>query len=177
MVELMGVCVVLGLLASMVFVSWESILPRTKLNSAVRELAATLSETRSDAIARNAYFSIEYNFEQEENRPIGYRVVTPFRKDPQGGLAAFDEERMTLPWHVLPDAVTFAKILLNGTEFKRGVVFVNFTPLGAASDHSVVLKQMPNEYEYTIEVLALTGLIRFHEGEFVREFPREAEFK
>ena len=54
----------------------------------------------------------------------------------------------------------------------------NATPrTGAASDHSVVLKQMPNEYEYTIEVLALTGLIRFHEGAFVREFPREAESK
>jgi Tfp pilus assembly protein FimT len=176
-IELMGVCVVLALIASTVFISWEAILPRTKLNSAVRELAATLSEARSDAIARNAYFSIEYNFEEQDDRPVGYRVITPFRKGSQGGLAAFDEERLAFPWHALPETVRFEKILLNGEDYTGGSVLVRFTPLGAASDHTVVLKQLPYDYKYTIEVLALTGLIRFHEGEFVREFPRDEEFR
>jgi Tfp pilus assembly protein FimT len=175
MVELMGVVIVLGLIATLTFASWEAILPRTTLNSAVRELAATLSEVRSDAIARNAFFSVEYNFEAAPERPIGYRVITPFRKGPQGGFAAYDEERLALKWHPLPDTVRFHKILVNGKEHNSATVFVSFSPLGAASDHTVVLEQMPYEYKYTIEVLALTGLIRFHEGEFVREFPRESE--
>jgi type II secretory pathway pseudopilin PulG len=176
-VELMGVLIVLGLIATLTFASWEAILPRTTLNTAVRELAATLSEARSDAIARNAHFSIEYNFEEAEDRPVGYRVITPFRKGPQGGFAAFDEERLALKWHPLPDTVRFHKILLNGKDYNSGAVVVGFTPLGAASDHTVVLKQLPYDYKYTIEVLALTGLIRFHEDEFVREFPRDAEFQ
>jgi len=173
----MGVVIVLGMIATLTFASWEAILPRTKLNTTVRELAATLSEVRSDAIARNATFSIEYNFDEEENRPVGYRVITPFSRGPQGGFAAFDEERLALKWHTLPDTVRFEKILVNGKDFNRGAVVVIFTALGAASDHTIVLKQLPYDYKYTIEVLALTGLIRFHEGEFVREFPRESEFK
>jgi len=174
LVELMGVAVVLGLIATVAFVSWEAVLPRAKLNSAVRELAATLSEARSEAIARNAHFAIEYYFEATDDHPVGYRIVTPFRKG--GGLATFDDERLALPWHALPDTVTFDKIVINGEDYSAGQVVVGFTPLGAASDHTVVLKQMPYENRYTIEVLALTGLIRFHDGEFVRDPPDESDF-
>jgi Tfp pilus assembly protein FimT len=174
LVELMGVAVVLGLIATMAFVSWESVLPRTKLNSAVRELAATLSEARSEAIARNAHFAVEYYFEATDDHPVGFRVVTPFRKG--GGLATYDDERVTLSWHALPQTVTFDKIVINGEEVTSGRAVVGFTPLGAASDHTVVLKQMPYENRYTIEVLALTGLIRFHDGEFVRQYPDESDF-
>ena len=170
----MGVAVVLGLMATFAFVSWEAVLPRTKLNSAVRELAATLSEARSEAIARNAHFSVEYFFEETDDHTVGFRVVTPFRKG--GGLATYDDERVALAWHSLPETVTFEKIVINGEEYTTGQAVVGFSPLGAASDHTVVLKQMPYEHRYTIEVLALTGLIRFHDGEVVREYPDESDF-
>ena len=177
LVELMGVAVVLGLIATLTFVSWEAVLPRTTLNSAVRELAATLSETRSDAIARNAYFHIEYYLEPANDFPVGYRVVTPFRKGPEGGLAAYGDERLALKFHPLPDTVSFHKVVLNGEEYTNGIVVVSFSPLGAASDHTVVLRQAPYDHFYTIEVLALTGQIRFHENEFVREPAREDDFR
>jgi len=177
LVELMGVVVVLGLLSSIVYVSWQSMLPRSQLNSAVRELAATLSEARSDAIARNAEFLVEYHFEEADGHPRGYRVVTPFRRDIGGGLAAADEERWARAWHVLPDGIEFKRISVGGADFTGGMVVVRFDPLGAASDHSVVLVQNPWENLYTIEVLALTGLVRFHDGEFAREYPKETDFK
>jgi len=177
LVELMGVIVVLGLLSSIVYVSWQAMLPRAQLNSAVRELAATLSEARSDAIARNAEFLVEYYFEEADGHPRGYRVVTPFRRDVGGGLAAADEERWARAWHVLPDGIELKRITVDGAHFTSGMVVVRFDPLGAASDHSVVLVQLPWENLYTVEVLALTGLVRFHDGEFEREYPKESDFK
>ena len=175
LVELMVAIVVLSVIASLVFVSMKSMMPRAELNSAVRELAATLAQARSDAISRNAEFSIEYYFESD--RPRGYRVMTPFRAGGVGGLASGDEQRMAREWHVLPESVRFSKISLNDEEHTSGQVVVLFDALGSASDHRVHLLQMPYENAYTIEVLALTGLIRFHDGDFEREYPDDGDFK
>lgn len=176
MIELMGVVIVLGLMASLVMVSWESMLPRTQLNSAVRELASVLSTTRSDAVARSLAFTIEYYFDAAEGHPRGYRVITPFRKD-TGGIAMREEERLALDWHPLPDNVLFKRIRISGTDYTDGMVVVRFDATGSASDHTIVLEQTPYEHFYTLEVLALTGDVRFHEGEFAREYPRDNEFK
>src|SRR5262245_54678483 len=103
MVELLGVILVLGLIATIVSVNWRAILPKTELHAAVRSLASTLQGTRSDAIARNAVFQVQYDI--EGNR---YRVVTPFRAG--GGLAASDDERMSLEWRPLPETIHFKSI-------------------------------------------------------------------
>lgn len=177
LVELMVAIAILTILASLVFVSLQSVLPRAELNSAVRELAATLQETRSDAISRGASFSVEYFFEAGDGHPRGYRVVTPFRAGGAGGFAAREEERLAKKWHELPDSVRFERIDLVGEEYSGGVVSVQFDALGSASDHRVQLVQEPGEHRYTIEVLALTGLIRFHDGEFEREPAKDADFR
>jgi len=177
LIELLGILVILGMLATLTVMTWQSVAPRAELNSAVRELASTLSEARSDAIARNAEFLIEYYFDQTESHPRGYRVVTPFRLGSQGGLAAYDEERFARSWSVLPDSIRFKSITVAGLTVTAGKVTVRFDPLGAASDHLIVLEQQPYGNLFTIEVLALTGLVRFHEGEFAREYPREEDFQ
>jgi hypothetical protein len=121
-------------------------------------------------------FQLEYYFEEGDGHPRGYRVVTPFRAGGEGGLASHDEERLALSWHTLPDSVQFRSITLNDEIYNTGVVVVRFDPLGAASDHTITLAQVPYENIYTIEVLALTGLIRFHDGEFAREYPEHGDF-
>ncbi len=176
MVELMVIMILLGLLSTIVFVTFQALLPSTELNSAVRELAATLHEARSDAISRNAEFQIEYYFEAGDGHPRGYRVVTPFRAGGEGGLAAFDDARMAREWHTLPDSVEFLRITLSNEPYSSGQAIVRFDPLGAASDHTITLIQHPYETIYTLEVLALTGLIRFHDGEFEREYPEHNDF-
>ena len=177
LIELLVILVILGMLATLTAVTWQSVLPRSELNSAVRELASTISEARSDAIARNAEFTIEYYFEEGDAHPRGYRVVTPFRVGPLGGLAVRDEERLARRWQVLPESIVFKSITVDGRRYSDGVVTVRFDPLGAASDHIIVLEQLPYENLYTIEVLALTGLVRFWDGEHVREYPREGDFQ
>jgi hypothetical protein len=72
--------------------------------------------------------------------------------------------------------VKFSRIEIDGNDYTTGIVFVRFDPLGAASNHVVTLVQKPYDNFYTIEVQPLTGLIDYHEGQFVRLPPKESDF-
>ncbi|MAE28721.1 MAG: hypothetical protein CMJ87_07015 [Planctomycetes bacterium] len=173
MVELMGVIVIIMLIGTMVSISWQAIVPREQLNSDVRGLAAALQGARSNAIARNAEFRLIYDL--DGNR---YRTMTPYRVG--GGLWTIADEqadRQVTNWQQLAEGIEFSLVVVDGEGFDEGTVYVRFDPLGAASDHTVTLLHEPYGNHYTIEVLALTGLIRFHEGEFQRDPPREEEFE
>jgi type II secretion system protein H len=176
LIELLGVMVILGLIASVAYVSYESMVPQSVLNSAVRELASALQETRSEAIARSQPFWIEYTFEDTDDHPRGYRIVTPFVASVTGGLAMRPEDRLAQPFVPLPEGVTFREITINGDPVTRGVVSVRFDPLGTATDHTIVLEHRQYDAVYTIEVQALTGLISFHDGVFRREPAKDADF-
>jgi Tfp pilus assembly protein FimT len=170
MVEMLAVIVILGLIATIVTVNWRAILPRSELHSAVRQIASTIQGAHSDAIARNAVFKIEYDLDRHR-----YRVNTPFRLG--GGLAPNEDERAALPWKDLPQSVRFHKVQIDGVEYTRGIVFVRFDPLGAASGHILTLVQKPYDNYYTIEVQALTGMIDYHEGLFERPPADEKDFQ
>jgi prepilin-type N-terminal cleavage/methylation domain-containing protein len=170
MIELLGVIVVLGLLATLISINWQAVLPRTELHTAVREMMETLQGTRSEAIARNAVHEVEYDLEQQR-----YRVVSPFR--PGGGLAATREERMAQPWRRLPESVRFRSITMDGDEYVKGLVLARFDAIGSVSGHLIVLEQPQLNNVYTIEVQGLLGLFSFHEGLFERPLPREDDFK
>jgi type II secretion system protein H len=170
LVELLAVLIVMGLIATMITINWRSILPRTELHSAVRELSSILQGTRSDAIARNATFEVQYDLDEHR-----YRVVTPFRAG--GGLAPANEDRQALAWHALPATVRFGSIAVGTDAFEKGIVVVRFDPLGSASGHVIVLEQPADENVYTIEVQGLLGLIDYHEGLFERVPPKEGDFQ
>ena len=172
MVELLAVIVIMGLMATIVTVNWRAILPKSELTSAVRILATTISGTRSEAIARNAVFRIEYDIER--NR---YRQNTPFRNDGSRRLATTDEDRLVMNWIELPKSVQFSRITCDGVDYTTGMVFVRFDPLGAASGHTITLVQKPYDNFYTLEVAALTGLVDYHEGIYLRAPPKDADFQ
>jgi type II secretion system protein H len=170
LIEMMAVVVILGIIATIVTINWHAILPKAELHASVREIAATLSGTRSEAIARNSVYQIQYDLDNHR-----FRVVTPFRHG--GGLAVADDERFALAWSPLPDSVRFQSVTIDGKEYTRGLVYVRFDPLGAASGHTIVLVQTPYENRYTIDVQGLLGLIDYHEGVFVRPPAEEDDFR
>lgn len=176
LIEMLGVLVVMGLIATIVTANWNAILPKEDLHTAVRQLSETLGGTRSNAIAYNASYQIQYDLEGSR-----YRVITPFKSAQpgarQGELAVRDEDRLALPWTQLPKTVKFQSITVEGIEATRGMVFVRFDPLGTASGHTLVLVQAVTENRYTIEVQGLLGLIDYHEGVYSRPPPKEGDFK
>lgn len=170
LIEMLGVIVIMALIAGLVTMNWRAILPRTELHSATRILASTIQGAHSEAIARNAVFRIEYDLDKHR-----YRVNTPYRLG--GGLAANDDDRVSQDWIDLPLSVRFERIQIDGVEYRKGMVYVRFDPLGAASGHIITLEQEPYKDKYTIEVQGLTGMIDYHEGAFERQPPREEDFK
>lgn len=171
----MGVVVILGLIGTVAMISWQALLPSAKLNSAIRNLSEVLAGARSEAISRNADFEIHYDLDNES-----YWVRTPYRVG--GGLAREDDEnenelRARINVTSLATAgLEITRVTIDEEEYIDGVVFVRFDPLGASSAHTVQLYHAMFENTFTIEVLPLTGEIRFHDGFFEREKPREGEF-
>lgn len=164
--------IVIGLLASVVGLSWESMLPGQKLNTDIRVLSNLIAQTRSEAIARSAEFWMVYNFEQD-----AYWMLTPF--DEEGQLQFDEEQRRALFKTRLAKGIHFDRIVIDGKEYTLNdrEVFVRFDGLGSSSEHRIVLSQERPPALFTIEVLGLTGLIRFHDGLFEREEPRDSDFQ
>lgn len=169
LVELLVVVAILGMLAGVATISWRSVLPRTALNTDVRVLASRLSATRSDAISRNAIYQIVYDIDNDR-----YWVRPPF--DAEGHFEPNEEERAQLFMTPLRQGVRLRQVTIDGETYDDGLVKVRFDPLGASNDHTVVLHHEPFDRYHTIEVLALTGLLRFHDGIVEREAPSDGDF-
>ena len=169
LVELLAVVTIMGMMAGVVAWSWAASLPRAELNSTVHDIAAAVSGARSDAIARNGEFRIYYDLDANS-----YRVVSPYRSG--GGLAQTDEERVIVKRVRFPESIDMKRVTIDGLQYDSGTVFVTFDPLGSATGHTVSLLQAPNETPATVEVLPLTGLIRFHYDEYERPTMTEDDF-
>jgi prepilin-type N-terminal cleavage/methylation domain-containing protein len=169
LVELLAVITIMGLMAGVVAVSWAASLPRAELNSTVHDLAAAVSGARSDAISRNGEFRIYYDLDANS-----YKVVSPYRSG--GGLAQTEEERLVVKRVRFPDSIELERVTIDGIQYGSGKVFVSFSPLGSATGHTVSLRQAPSETPMTVEVLPLTGLIRFYYEEFQRQPVTEEDF-
>lgn len=175
LVELMVVVMILGLIGGIAVTSWASLLPNQQFNSAVRNLSEVLYGTRSDAIARNREFRIQYDLDQDT-----YRVRTPFK--PGGGFATTEEEDETQrQWAHETDlkksGIDLLQITVDDQVYTDGKVEVYFLPMGGSAHHVVQLSQPLFEREFTLEVLPLTGEIRMHDGLFTRDPVDEGDFR
>jgi len=169
--ELLIVVAILGLIAGVVIVGGGTMIPGAQLSQVVHTLAAEMYGARSEAISRGHTYHIVYDLDAGS-----YHLLTPFRAG-EKGLARTQEERLPGQRRELPRGIEFTRVLVDGLEYTEGKVMVRFEPLGTVSGHSVLLTQGQFEAQYTLEVLPLTGMIRFHEGEFMREPPSEGDFE
>ncbi len=177
MVELMIVVAIIGMMTVTVSTSIESMLPGERLNTTIRNLSADLRSIRSEAISRGAEFRLIYDLDNER-----YRWSTPLSLDEglvrqETGENWEDADRIEFSWEDLAEGVEFSTIFVAGEPHTTGEVFVSFDPIGTATDHSVIMSQPRYSRSFTIEVMALTGLVHMHDGEFFREPPTDGDFK
>jgi Tfp pilus assembly protein FimT len=153
--------------------SWASLLPNQQFNSAIRQLSEVLYGTRSEAIARNREYRIQYDLDKDT-----YRVRTPFK--PGGGFATTEEEADHL-WSNETDlkesGIDLLQVTVDDQIYTDGKVEVYFLPFGGSAYHVVQLRQALFERDFTLEVLPLTGEIRMHDGLFQREPVDEGDFR
>lgn len=172
LVELLVVLIIIGMISGVAVLSWQALVPNQQLNTAVRNLSEVIYGTRSEAIARNREFQIHYDLDND-----AYRVRTPYRVG--GGFAvADDEERLWInATNLAKEGISIREITIDEQTYADGQVLVRFDPLGASSGHTIVLQQEIFDRILTIEVLPLTGEIRFHDGYFEREPAAEEDFR
>lgn len=172
--ELSIVILIIGMMTYTVSVSFEAMVPGERLNTSVRNLAATLRETRREATTRNKDFYLLYDLDEHR-----YRMVTPFLKG--GGLFIpgfhAEEDRFRTTWENLKEGVEIERVVISGEPYETGQVLVRFDPSGAASEHYVMLSQPKYENLFTVEASALTGEIHFHDGAFERARPQDTDFQ
>lgn len=172
LVELVVVLIIIGLIGSIATASWVALLPNQQFNTAVRNLSEVLYGTRSDAISRNREFRIYYYLDDEE-----YAVRTPFLQG--GGFATSDSDESV--WIHQTDleaaGIDIVSVTVDDETYTSGDVIVVFNPLGASSHHLIELRQLQGERTFTIEVLPLTGEIRFHDGLFERDPADDGDFQ
>ena len=153
----------------------DSILPRERLNTSVRNLTETLRGLRSDAISRSLTYYVLYDIDNDR-----YRTLSPLSVE--GGLFREgeddDRERLMTEWVNLPPGIEIASVTISGRTYTNGTeIYARFDGRGTASDHQVVLYQPKFEAHSTIEVLALTGTFKFHKGEVYRDYPSPSDFQ
>jgi prepilin-type N-terminal cleavage/methylation domain-containing protein len=172
LIELMVVIVIIGMMTSVAVISWRVLLPNQQMNTAIRNLSEALHDTRSKAIAYNREFEIHYQIDEDR-----YWVVTPYRRFDGGFAVSEDEERLfSHETDLFDSGIDILEIIIDDKEYRDGEVYVRFDPLGAASNHTILLEQTMFERSFTVEVLPLTGEIRFHDGIWEREIAEERDF-
>ncbi|MFT5288503.1 MAG: prepilin-type N-terminal cleavage/methylation domain-containing protein [Planctomycetota bacterium] len=170
--ELLVVVVIMGMMSSIAVFSWQKMLPDQALNSGVSALTDTIYGARNEAIARSRRFEIHYDIDSSS-----YWIVTPYRAD-GGGPAHSDQELRLITdlRHLADRGIELVSVTIDDKEYFDGEVYVRFSPLGSTSHHTIVLEHTSADKTYTIEVLALTGDVRFHEGYWKRNLVDDRDF-
>jgi prepilin-type N-terminal cleavage/methylation domain-containing protein len=173
--ELMVVAAIIGLTTYAVALSFDALVPRERLNTAIRNLTAILREARSDAISRNLPHMVEYDIARRR-----YRILYPFSVDIgvfREGVDA-EDRRLASNWELLPDGVDFHQLWVAGEVYDGDQPYrILFDARGSATEHIVVLSQPRYEAFHTVEILALSGHFRMHDGIWVRDPVDEQDFR
>lgn len=173
LVELMVVIVIIGMIGGATVLSLGRMRPKQAFQSAIHRISDALSKTRSEAIARNRPYSIIYNIDNST-----YEICSPFIDG--GGFAATErgEENLRFDYTDLAaDGIEIELIHADERNWTSDEIFMRFDPLGISSYHAIVIRQPAYDRVSTIEMLPLTGEIRFHEGSFLREPAVEGDFE
>lgn len=158
LLEIAVAVLILSLGTTLVAVNLDAMLPNSRLQACARALASQIADARSHAITQGIPYQIEYDL--DKNR---YRLLTPFKAG--GGLALRPEDRVGLEWVDFPANVKLAGVTIGADEStERGITFVEFDSLGSSIEHQVNLRREKPEADFTLQVEALTGMVRFIAG-------------
>lgn len=173
LIELMVVLVIMGMIGGATVLSLGNMRPKQAFQSAIHRISDTLAKTRSEAIARNRPYSIIYNIDHDT-----YEICSPFLDG--GGFAPTElgEDNLRFDFTDLrSEGIEIELIHADERTWNDGEIFMRFDPLGVSSYHAIVIRQPLYDRISTIEMLPLTGEIRFHEGSFIREPAVEGDFE
>lgn len=150
LIELMIICVLIGVLAAMAVPRWLDYIPQLRTKAAVRSAVSALREARSLAISRKVDYGVY--FDVYDNK------FALFANTADPANQSFSEDDSVITRNDVG-----LDVHMNYTTFTDNCVV--FDPNGSASSTgTVMLNSNHDQSMYTIEVLQATGRVKLHEG-------------
>ncbi|MHC4380822.1 MAG: pilus assembly FimT family protein [Planctomycetota bacterium] len=171
LIEITAVVILVALIASSALVRLDGVLPSTRVESAGREVLATLDMARIQAIAKSQPYEVLFDFEEQR-----YGIRMPFDED--GVLIPNLEDRPILSWNQFREGAQLQGVMdSRGEIIEEGRYPVIFDPLGAAREVHIYLGSSEiDDFELTIRILALTGIASVFQGHIEPQLLIENDF-
>ncbi len=162
MIELMIVCLILGLMAGLVTMNLDNFIPGARTESSIRQLGATVNMLYEKSISSGRLYGLRYNTSGQY-----YEIRFLYQEDPTQNYRS-DDSVDTAGRVYLPQGVKITEV---NDDFGQSIprdgelMEIRFEPTGYVTPHRVHLMD-DNEEEWTLEVLFLTGQVIFHRGRY-----------
>jgi len=163
--ELVIVIGIVGLLYTIVAVSFRGMMPKYRLRAAAHELGTLIEQTRLAAIGRGLWMGIHYVLTpgpRDEPDKCYYQVIPPPPEDyPDQPV---DQRECLTKQYPGDGLVRIRRIVLAGNQVvEGGTVNVLFSPLGNAGSHIVILEGDDGRV-FSVKMNCITGVIDFFEN-------------
>jgi len=162
LIELMLVCVIIGIMVGLAATRLDLMVPKYKLRAAAREVASVLKQGKARAAAqgKDVYFEVDLS----QGR---YWILAPFPKPEEPGETRSVESRPLQyePVFVrqLPDGVHFIDVILGDKEkFTSGRARVRLSAFGASS-HVIMNLINADDVVIAVKMNGFTGLISYYD--------------
>ena len=162
LIELMLVCVIIGIMVGLAATRLDLMVPKYRLRAGARDVAAVLKQGKARAAAqgKDVYFEVDL----AQGR---YWLLAPFPKPEEPGEQRPVESRPLQYEPVfirqLPDGVHFVDAILGDKEkFTTGRVRVRLSPFGASS-HVILNLVNAEDVVIAIKMNGFTGMISYHD--------------
>ena len=162
LIELMLVCVIIGIMVGLTATRLDLLVPKYRLRAAAREVASVLKQGKARAAAqgKDVYFEVDL----AQGR---YWLLAPFPKPEEAGDARPVESRPLEyePVFVrkLPDGVHFVDVILGDKEkFTSGRTRLRLSAFGASS-HVILNLINADDVVIAVKMNGFTGLLSYYD--------------
>ena len=162
LIELMLVCVIIGVMVALAATRLDLMVPKYRLRAAARDVASVLKQGKARAAAqgKDVYFEVDLG----QGR---YWLLAPFPKPEEPGDTRPVESRPLQYEPVfirqLPDGVHFIDVILGEKEkFTSGRARVRLSAFGASS-HVILNLINTEDAVIAVKMNGFTGLISYHD--------------
>lgn len=163
LIELMLVCVIIGVMVGLTATRLDLLVPKYRLRAAAREVASVLKQGKARAAAqgKDVYFEVDL----AQGR---YWLLAPFPKAEEPGGEARPVESRPVQYEPvfvrqLPEGVHFVDVILGDKEkFTSGRARVRLSTFGASS-HVILNLVNSEDVVLAVKMNGFTGLISYHD--------------
>jgi general secretion pathway protein H len=172
LIELLVVLVLLGLVSSLVALSFSNSMVNLQVKTASQRVAAALRHARSLAAAHNETYVASFEFAGNRLAVFSWTQgtepsdseATETQEEARSDASDTQGETLSeLKVYDLPEGITLVKPDPDGDELEEGRFAVLFFPNGSSSGGTITLTNNRGR-RYTVEVDFVTGVVRLSEG-------------